>query len=480
MIPTEPRLIQHQRTLLRAIRQAHQLHSTAETTVRDWHKGCSTARREAQKALSKVGIANLPYDAASEKPKGNVPASSALKTAAEQAKTLEKEISALVEDLLLERIASAHRRTRTRFMLATIIVIAGFVGWNAWVQRQEERAFRSAQATAIMQSAETQAIATTQAIVAQKTATAQAAAVQTTATAQVVDAQATATIRAVQLQPTVTAQAIRAQATVTAQAILRAEKWQPWIIILGADPVATAVAAGQTVYDLWLNSTDFAVYVYVPEGEFTMGANNGLDDEQPAHTVSLDAYWIMRTEVTNAQYLRCVTGGSCSSPNNKRWQEAVYADHPVTNVDWGQASAYCKWAGAALPTEAQWEKAARGSTTGTTIARIYPWGSRTPTADLANFERKVGDTTPVGNYPTGASPYGALDMAGNVWEWVNDWYESDYYAHSPKYNPTGPSNGISRVLRGGSWSATGDYLRASVRNYFDLDKLDYVGFRCAR
>jgi formylglycine-generating enzyme required for sulfatase activity len=168
--------------------------------------------------------------------------------------------------------------------------------------------------------------------------------------------------------------------------------------------------------------------------------------EMPTHTVTLNAFWIMQTEVTNAEYKKCVDMVKCKMPNNSRWNDPAYADYPVTDVNWDQASAYANWVGGRLPTEAEWEKAARG-----TDQRVYPWGNQAPD-DRLNYNRGVvSDTMPVGSYPNGASPYGALDMAGNVEEWVADWYSPTYYASSPAQNPQGPDTGADRVLRGGSF-----------------------------
>jgi serine/threonine-protein kinase len=228
-----------------------------------------------------------------------------------------------------------------------------------------------------------------------------------------------------------------------------------------------------------------AAMVLVPASDFPMGSSNGGADERPIHSVYLDDYYIDKFEVTNALYKVCVNAGVCNPPihtgsftRSSYYGNAQYDQYPVVYMDWNMANTYCEWRGAHLPTEAQWEKAARG-----TDARIYPWG-RDADCQKANYQGSgngcVGGTSKVGNYESGKSPYGAYDMAGNVWEWVSDWYSEAYYQTSLSSNPIGPDFGLSRVLRGGSWSRGQYEIRASERNKFKPDYYNFdIGFRCA-
>lgn len=228
---------------------------------------------------------------------------------------------------------------------------------------------------------------------------------------------------------------------------------------------------------------DGMTLLYVHAGEFTMGSDDGKEDERPAHIVYLDAFWIDQHEVTNAQYIQCVDTETCPPRTTDNWssytrdsyyRNSEFDDFPVVFVSRYEAEAYCQWADRRLPTEAEWEKAARG-----TDGRAYPWGNNPPNDSLLNYNNAVGDTTAVGQYLEGASPYGAFDMAGNVWEWVADGYDSKFYSNSPYANPMSPPSDVYNVLRGGSWVDTRDVL-TTVRLSDLLGRGNYyTGFRCA-
>lgn len=227
--------------------------------------------------------------------------------------------------------------------------------------------------------------------------------------------------------------------------------------------------------------------VRVPEGEFTMGSAGGAEDELPVHRVFVSDVMIDRHEVTNRRYAECVEDGACEAPalvsSNRRhhyFDAPAYADYPVVFVSWAQAAAFCQYDGGRLPTEAEWEKAARGDGA---AERLYPWGNAMPSCRLANMggpEGCVGDTDRVGRRIDGQSPYGVLDMAGNVWEWVADWYDPTYYEVGPAENPSGPSHGRLKVMRGGCWMSGADSLRVSCRKAeLPAAWAGNVGFRCA-
>lgn len=180
----------------------------------------------------------------------------------------------------------------------------------------------------------------------------------------------------------------------------------------------------------------------------------------------------MRVPVTNAQYRRGVEAGACERPNNSRWDNPQFAQHPVTDITWFQAQEYAKWVGGRLPTEAEWEKAARG-----TDGREYPWGNDEPTPELCNYYGSgLGTWTDVGSYPKGASPYGVLDMAGNVWEWTSSQYR--YYPYDADDGREDTESDARRTLRGGSWGNFGLDVRCAARDGgFPVGSYGYSGFR---
>jgi formylglycine-generating enzyme required for sulfatase activity len=231
--------------------------------------------------------------------------------------------------------------------------------------------------------------------------------------------------------------------------------------------------------------------VFVPAGPFPMGRDDGPEDERPARTVHVDAFSIDRTEVTNAQYKALCDSTRHLYPNNPAWDIHYFVDKPdspVINITWEQAKSYCEWAGKQLPTEAQWEKAARGAE-----GRIYPWGNEyiagranmaSPAAAGPDSSAPDGDAyyraAPVGSFPEGASPYGALDMAGNVWEWCADWFDHTYYPVAPAKNPTGPAEPKPwRSVRGGGFSSPPSDAVASNRSKHKPDGIiHHLGCRC--
>jgi formylglycine-generating enzyme required for sulfatase activity len=218
---------------------------------------------------------------------------------------------------------------------------------------------------------------------------------------------------------------------------------------------------------------DGIIMIYIPSGEFQMGSDEGKNNEKPLRSVYLDGYWIGKYEVTFDQYDRFCEDRVISKPEDEGWGRDRY---PVINISWEDAMVYCRWLSEKigydfkLPTEARWEKAARG-----TDGRTYPWGNSLLIDDKANFNARNASffkqTTPVGSYPEGSSPYGVLDMGGNVYEWCLDWYSSANSSSSPK-------KGTYRVLRGGSWFGSSHCLRTSFRTSAKPDsRYFHIGFR---
>ncbi|MBL8073004.1 MAG: formylglycine-generating enzyme family protein [Nitrospira sp.] len=230
--------------------------------------------------------------------------------------------------------------------------------------------------------------------------------------------------------------------------------------------------------------------VLVPAGSFLMGSDPRKDraagpQEQPQHQVYLDAFMIDRFEVSNVEYLRFVLGTGADWP--KFWRENPFPEkaalHPVINVSWYEADSFCRWAGKRLPTEAEWEKAARGAD-----GRIFPWGNEPAgwiKSNIAHPGSKRGFKYPplanINRYDKGASPYGAYQMAGNVSEWVSDWFDPEYYRQGYDRNPLGPKSGELKVFRGGSWNEDPEVARSAGRNAGPPDRESYLtGFRCAK
>jgi formylglycine-generating enzyme required for sulfatase activity len=232
----------------------------------------------------------------------------------------------------------------------------------------------------------------------------------------------------------------------------------------------TAGASGNQAPGSTRNSADGMTEVFIPAGSFQMGGidPNATQVEKPAHQVTMPFFWIDKFDVTNGMYLGCMKVGGCTPPQQvtsktrtSYFNNPDFNDYPVVQVTWGQANTYCKWAGRHLPTEAEWEYAARGNTINT-----YPWGDQAPDNTRANFNYQVGDTSKVGSYAAGASPFGVLDMAGNVAQWVADFFDPTYYSKGIALNPAGPSarsNFFNRVVRGGSFQDDPTNIRVSLR-----------------
>ncbi len=235
-----------------------------------------------------------------------------------------------------------------------------------------------------------------------------------------------------------------------------------------------------------ITGKDGAPMVKIPADEFQMGnaSERAEADESPVHAVYLDTFYMDAHEVTNAQYQVFLEATGLPYAQKRVAISARFDEQPVVGVNWEDARLYCEWAEKRLPTEAEWEKAARSKLVG----QRFPWGEEPPDADgiyRANYNPGImaadgyRSAAPVGSYhPNG---YGLYDMAGNVWEWCSDWYDRNYYARSPKKNPKGPDAGSARVMRGGGWDSEADTLRVSYRaaNH-PLARSNSIGFRCAK
>ncbi len=230
---------------------------------------------------------------------------------------------------------------------------------------------------------------------------------------------------------------------------------------------------------------DGAEMVFIPAGSFIMGTDdvNALTSSRPAHEVTLRDYWIDRYEVSNAQYAACVKAKYCSEPKeissgtrNDYYKSEDYANYPVIHINHYQAAAYCEWAGKRLPTEAEWEKAARGEQ-----GFLYPWGNDLPDEIPAQINRfQSGDTAPVDSFPEGASPYGVFNMEGNVWEWTADQFDEFWYSSSPSDNPKASFGINDFVIRGFSWAYPFSRYEITIRNaFYSLNHTYDLGFRCA-
>jgi len=233
-----------------------------------------------------------------------------------------------------------------------------------------------------------------------------------------------------------------------------------------------------TPIDRKVSPVDGMTQVYVPAGAFAMGDEGDPDENSPQHAVFINAFWIDQLEVSNSLYEKCVKAGECLEPTlrlNPFYSKWIYRDYPVTYVSWFQAADYCAWAGRRLPTEAEWEKAARG-----TDSRKFPWGNERPNPRLANYaDALIGEPVPVHRYPLGASPYGALNMVGNVREWVADWYDIHYYQTSPSNHPIGPDAGSERSMRSGAYDANANEILTTSRYKHEPQSAGLSrGFRC--
>ncbi len=312
------------------------------------------------------------------------------------------------------------------------------------------------------------------------------------------------------------------------------------LLIENGQPTTTIFEESETaaIFDddsIQANPIDGAWMVFIPAGKYYMGTGErwegmqmdpffyedktALEHEMPSHRLTMDAFWFYQTHVTNAQFSIFIetTGyqthaeaagvsynlnneGEWIESNNSSWQQPDGPDssimglenHPVVHVTWADAAAYCEWAGGRLPTEAEWERVGKGMHS--TFAK-YPWGGDLPSGQRANFcdvncplnsaNEKQDDgfatTSPVGQYPLGSNQYNAMDLAGNVWDWIWDWYDQDYYLKSPHENPMGPSSGREKVIRGGGWNSNNFELRVTNRDKADPEmSTSTIGFRCVQ
>ena len=273
-----------------------------------------------------------------------------------------------------------------------------------------------------------------------------------------------------------TTQALAATAPVATHTQRAAIDATPTIPLPTASPAPTVIS----LPIVWRDNFGIDM-VLVPAGDFVMGGEDRTDAEKPVHTVFLDTFYIDKYEVTNGRYQECVAAGVCQAPHSNRsrtrtnyYNDSAFFHYPVVYVSWQDAQTYCQFRGARLPTEAEWEKAARG-----TDGRTYPWGENLVCAN-ANYRSCIGDTQPVGAYKDGISPYGAFDMSGNVWEYVADWYDETYYISSPLENPEGPPKGTEVVLRGGGFETSQHGIKTYNRGAnFPSSYNENDGFRCA-
>jgi len=248
-------------------------------------------------------------------------------------------------------------------------------------------------------------------------------------------------------------------------------------VYLAAATEALLVKHGEPLAQIRFDLKDHMNQIHIPAGEFTMGAG-AKDKEILAHKVYLDAYWMDQTDVTNAMYAVCVKAGTCTHPAHydRYFDDPKYADYPVVYVTWYAAQAFCKWEGGDLPTEAQWEKAARGLD-----GRSYPWGDSPADITLLNYNGDHGDIVSAYDYLIALSPYGLLQMSGNVRQWMSDWYQRTYYTVSPYKNPQGPDTGTYKSLRGGAFDDDFQMVETTYRAYHEPTSAGQErGFRCVQ